>query len=234
MDKRQVLLNRLYRLMGAKAKEAIMNTQLIYENFKQNAAYEEEGEQPFFAPAAPESMAILTNLYDTCLSCSTVWTAQDLDHLRGLKIPAPILRFYQEMNPIHAPMNDAGVDLADLDHMRDEYSQLAPGCYCIKFGLLVIGTTTGGNPIIVDLYDESAPVFICDHTLLSHEQKEGQVTLYFLFPPKSLQEEYGSGAIPVNRDTILACLTPIEKSFETFITKLSQNEYEDDLEDLLD
>lgn len=210
-----------------------MNYQLIYKNFKQVAEYEEDSEHPFFEPASPSSMAILTDLHGTCLSHSAIWTEKDIDALSNLKIPASIMRFYREMNPINAPMNDAGIYLTDLNSIRDEYSQLAPGCYLIKFGLLVIATTIGGDPIIADLYDENAPVFICNHDLLSHEQKDGQVILSFLFPTESLQNQYGDN-IPVNRSTILQCLTLIEKSFEIFMTKLSRNEYDYDLEDLLD
>ncbi len=211
-----------------------MNYQMIYDNFRQAAEYEEEAEQPFFAPSTQEKMEVLTELYRVCASCSAIWTEKDIAPLRDLKIPDPLLAFYREMEPINAPMNEAGLYLADLDRIRQEYSQLEPGCYLIKFGLLVIAATIGGNPILVDLYDENAPVFICDYQLLSCDKKDGQVNLSFPFPSQVLQDRYGAEVIPVNRNTLLECLTPIEKSFEEFITKLSADEYECDLEDLLD
>lgn len=212
----------------------IMNYDLIYRNFKQRANYMEDTESPFFEKASKSDMEVLVKLYDTCLSHSAIWTKNDIDNLRNLKIPEAIIQFYQEMNPQNAPMNNAGIYLADLNRIRDEYSQLEPGCYLIKFGLIVIATTIGGNPIIADLYDENAGVFICDHNLLSCERENGQIVLSYVFPPDPLQDKYGDNLIPVNRDTLFQCFISIEKSFEIFITKLSRNEYEYDLEDLLE
>lgn len=211
-----------------------MNYQLIYQNFKQTTNYEEDINHPFFEQASTSEIAILSNLYDTCLSHSAIWTDKDIDNLCNFKIPEAIIQFYQEMNPKNVPMNDAGIELADLNQIRDEYSQLVPGCYLIKFGFLVIASTIGGNPILLDLYDENIPVFICDYNLLFDEQKDGQSILHFVFPPQALQKQYTFDNIPVNRSTLFHCLIPIEKSFETFMTKLSKNEYNFDFEDLLD
>lgn len=211
-----------------------MNYRSIYQNFRQATAYEEQVEHPFFKKASSADMEVLVNLHDMCLSQSAIWRGKDLEELLDLKIPESVIHFYQEMNPSNAPMNDAGISLADLKKIRDEYSKLEPGCYFIRFGLLVIATTIGGNPIIVDLYDENAAVFICEYNLLTYEEENGQPTLYFSFPSQSLQNQYGCENIPVNHQTLLQCMTPIETSFEIFITKLSRNEYDYDLEDLLD
>lgn len=210
-----------------------MNYQLIYENFKQSTNGESL-ECPFFEKASELDISILSQLHNVCLSHTAIWKESDIENLLNLKIPESVINFYQEMNPKNVPMNDAGIYLADLNKIREEYSQFEPGCYLIKFGLIVIATTIGGNPIIVDLYDKDASVFICDHSLLSHRKEKGEIILSYVFPPKSLQNQYGVNQIPVNRETLFQCLTCIETNFETFITKLSKNEYDDDLEDLLE
>ena len=211
-----------------------MNDTWIYQKFQSYANNTGDVEGPWFEKASELELAVLTQLYDTCLAHSAVWAEHDIYHLRELKIPESMVQFYQEMNPTNVPMNDAGLYLADLNRMRDEYTQLVPGCYLIKFGFMVIATTIGGNSILADLYDEHTAIYICDHNLLSLEQENGQSVLSYVFPPETLQEQYEENPIPVNRTTLVQCLIPIEESFEDFMTKLSRNEYEFDLEDLLE
>lgn len=211
-----------------------MNYEWIYQNFKQNTDGTEDTDAPFFEKASEMELEALTKLYDTCLTHSAVWAEHDIYHLRELKIPESMVQFYQEMNPTNVPMNDAGLYLADLNRIREEYTQLVPGCYLIKFGFIVIATTIGGNPILADLYDKYTAIYICEHNLLSLEQENGHSVLSYVFPPEALQEQYKENPIPVNRDTLVQCFVPIEKSFEDFMTKLSRNEYESDLEDLLE
>lgn len=211
-----------------------MNDTWIYQNFQSYANNTEDVEVPLFEKASELELAVLTQLYDTCLAHSAVWAEHDIAHLRQLTIPESMVQFYQEWNPTNVPMNDAGLYLADLNRIRQEYTQLVPGCYLIKFGFMVIATTIGGNPILADLYDAHAAISICDHNLLSLEQEHGQAVLRYVFPPETLREQYGENPIPVNRETLAQCLVPIEKSFEDFMTKLSRNEYEFDLEDLLE
>lgn len=210
-----------------------MNYQHLYTNFKQYSDVTEEEDAVFFQKATPDELASLTACYDICVSDSSVWEKEDLTALKEIVIPSQLIHFYQKLNPVNLPMNDSYVNLADLQRIREEYTFLAPGCYLIKWGFLVIGTTIGGNPILIDLNESALPVYAADHTLLMDNGTPGKIKLSFAFPPAALRAAYHDADIPVTYQTILKCLCPIEARFDDFIEKLSCNSYPD-IEDLLD
>lgn len=210
-----------------------MNYQCIYNNFKDHACIQEEQETPFFEKATEEELKNLTSIYEICLADSPVWEEDDLSALKEIMIPAQLVNFYQELNPNNLPMNDAGIYLANLQRIREEYISLEPGCYLVKWGFLVIGTTIGGDPVLLDLKQADLPVYLADHTILLGEGYRGNVDLSFGFPPDALQDEFGDNPIPVTYETIKKCLHLIEKQFDVFIEKMSCNQYPDLEEELL-
>lgn len=212
-----------------------MDIQGIYNNFKQNACIQEEQEAPFFKKATDEELKNLTSIYDICLAESPAWEEKDLSLLKEIVIPSKLINFYQALNPYNLPGNDSGIYLANLQKMKDEYISLTPGCYLIKWGFLVIGTTIGGHPILLDLNEESLPVYFMDHSVLMGDGYRGNIDLSFSFPPDALKAEFGDKPIPVTYDTIKKCLISIEKQFDIFIEKMSCNQYpeiEEMLEDM--
>lgn len=209
-----------------------MDYQNLYTNFKNKSDVDEEQCAPFFEKATDEEIKSLTALYDTCASGSPVWEKEDLAELKEIKIPSQLIRFYQELNPVNAPMNNAGITLADLAGIKEEYLTLAPGCYMIKWGFLVIATTIGGDPVLIDLNDEALPVYIADHTLLMGDEFREGNKVYFPYPTDELKEEYENETIPVTYENVKKCLHLIEDRFDVFMDKLSCDEY-DDLEEML-
>lgn len=210
-----------------------MDYQNLYTNFKNNSDVDEEQCAPFFEKATDEEIKTLTALYDTCVSGSPVWKKEDLTELKEIKIPSQLIQFYQELNPVNAPMNNAGITLADLAGIKEEYLALAPGCYMIKWGFLVIATTIGGDPVLIDLNDAALPVYIADHTLLMGDGSCEGNKVYFPDPTDELNEEYGKELVPVTYKNIKKCMLLIEDRFDVFMDKLSCDEY-DDLEEMLD
>ncbi len=210
-----------------------MNYQLLYNNFKEYSDENEEQDTPFFAKATEDEIAVLTKLYEICAYDSLVWEKEDLNELKEISVSLNLIDFYKELNPINLPMNDSYIKLVDLQAIKEEYTALAPGCYTIKWGFLVIGTTIGGNPILTDLNEASLPVYIAEQTLIIGDGHKGEYNIGFGFPPDTLFEEYKENDIPVTYENIKKCLILIENRFDVFIEKLSCNKY-DDLEELLD
>lgn len=206
-----------------------MNIQQIYENFSKN---NDDPDNFVVTKAGEQELKALTCLYENCCEESCIWDAEDLEYLKELKIPPQLIEFYKKFNPINVPMNDAEINLADLNGIKEEYLQNEPGCFLIRWGFLVFATTIGGNSVIVDLNCPKMPVYLSDFNLLYCKGVPGNMEIMFSFPSKHLMKKYGE-TVPVNEETLKQSMVLAEESFETFINNLSENKY-GILEDLLD
>ncbi|EQB90157.1 hypothetical protein J2Z44_001714 [Clostridium punense] len=136
--------------------------------FLENGRSEEEINNTFIK-AKTQEIEIMKNLYDTYVSSSSFYEDEDLRCLKNYEVPEKVIYFYKEYNPKGNPMLFGGINLFDLNTIREYNSTAFPDAYLIKYGIAVIGNTIGGNLICLDLNcvtNGEPRVIGVDHTII--------------------------------------------------------------------
>lgn len=184
----------------------------VVERFKkvfEGNGVEEERDYPWFQPADKEHIAYLTDLYGTFSYWTQVYLDDELEILKDYKVPPIVVDFYAQYEPKEIPMTQAGIYLLDLEAIKDENASDAGGGVLLKYGLITIATTIGGDLVCIDLNDlkDNDPrVVIIEHWQCCDVEAV---------------EDYGY---------VKEIEHLVSESFSEFLWKLSGDEYED-LED---
>lgn len=168
--------------------------------FEGNGAEEDEN-YPWFAPADKEQIAYLTELYDTFNYWTQVYLNDELEVLREYKVPDVVVDFYAQYEPKQIPMTHAGIYILNLEAIKDEN---ASGVL-IKYGLITIATTIGGDLVCIDLNDKS------------DDPKVVLIESWLCSSPEDVSDY----------DYVCEISHVVEEKFSDFIWKLSGDEYED-------
>jgi len=181
-----------------------MDYSKIVERFREvfigNGAEEEE-DYPWFAPADKEQIKYLTELYDTFNYWTQIYLDDELEVLKEYKVPDLVVDFYSQYEPKDIPGTHAGIYLLDLEAIKDEN---ASGVL-IKYGLITIATTIGGDLVCIDLNDKS------------DDPKVVLIESWECSDPEDVSDyEY-----------VCEISHVVEDKFSDFIWKLSGDEYED-------
>lgn len=176
------------------------------KNVFENNGVEEDKELPFFQKAKPEELECLLHVYDFFNYWTSVYLNDELKCIKDWVIPKHIIDFYKDYEPCQQPMTKAGIYLCDLKGIKEEnaYSVL------LKYKLLIIATTIGGNPICLDfnqMENDDPAVIIIDNA---------DIPLF-----EDIEERYSEYA------DIKDIIQTVSASFTDFLWKYSGDEYED-------
>lgn len=146
-----------------------------------------------------------------------------------------IIDFYKKYQPNNIPMLDSYVQLLGIDRILLENTAAEPGKYLAENGVYVFALTVGGNLLCIDTNDckdGDASILIADCNFCSYNEKYNCVEIGMV-PDELIGELLKNGIVALNYPNIKKCLKKIESSFEVFMNKLSNGEY-DDIEDFLE
>lgn len=172
--------------------------------FNGNGAIE-SSEYPWFRQAVKQQLAYLTDLYETFNYWTQIYHDNELKTLKNYKVPQSVINFYEQYEPQNIPMTNAGIYMLDLEAIKNENSS-GGGGVLLKYGLITIATTIGGELICIDLND----------------MKDNE-------PKVVIIEHCNCCDVGIVKDYEYVCEIEhtISKSFSEFIWKLSGDEYED-------
>lgn len=194
-----------------------------------------------FTKAKNEEIEIMENIYMTYSYWSSVYEEEELICLKNYKVPKKVVQFYEENNPKGNLMLSNGVNLFDLNTIKEYNSTAFPDAYLIKYGVMVIGNTVGGNLICLDLNcltNDEPRVIGIDHTIIycSDEKNKPEVVARTLSEEEiKLLEE---GLIKdedliewLSYETLVKYTPEISKTFTEFLFVLSdENSRNEDIE----
>lgn len=194
----------------------------------------EEDIKHIFTKAQGDETEIITSLYKTYSYWSSVYEEEELTCLKNYEVPEKVVQFYKEYNPIGNPMLFGGVNLFDLNTIKEYNSTAFPDAYLIKYGVIVIGNTIGGNLICLDLNrktNDEPRIIGIDHTIIycSDEHNKPEVVARELSEEdiKLLEE----GVIKdedliewLSYETLVKYTPEISKTFTEFLLDLSNED----------
>lgn len=180
----------------------------VVERFKKvfegNGAVE-DSEYPWFGQADKEQLTYLTDLYKTFQYWTQIYLDDELEALKDYKIPQSVIDFYAQYEPKDIPITNAGIYLLDLEAIKAENST-AGGGVLLKYGLVTIATTIGGELVCIDLND------------MKNDEPKVVIIEHWCCCDVSDVESY---------EYVCEIEHLVAESFSEFIWKLSGDEYED-------
>lgn len=120
-----------------------------------------------------EDLEVITNLFKTYSFSNSVYDEDELTNLSNYNVPEIVIDFYKKFSTLDGIDFGGDVNFLSLKGIKHENSELTPGALLIKYGLLTIATTTGGNVICLDLNsinDEEPRVVIADRTIFADKK----------------------------------------------------------------
>lgn len=172
--------------------------------FEKNGAIEDK-EYPWFKQADSEQLNYLTELYETFSYWTRIYLNGELESLKNYRVPQSVIDFYAQCEPKGIPMTNAGIYMCDLETIKNENSSSSGGVL-LKYGLITIATTIGGELICIDL----------NHM----KNDEPKVVI--------IEQSYCYDAADIESyEYVCEIEHLISESFSEFIWKLSGDEYED-------
>lgn len=206
------------------------NYKMIIEKFKYSYLKDgliEEDTNKFFRKASDSDLEYLANLFKTYSFSSQCYSEDDLENLKELRIPKKVIDFYKDNEPQNMPILKSGVRLLSLKSIRDENSSGEPSMYLVKYGIIAIATTIGGNVIcldINDLNDDEPRVLIVENQFCCYNDDLNCVEI--INAPDNVIEEYDDDEpIELTYKNIKRCITEVAKTFSEFMYKLANDEY---------
>ncbi|MBI6874792.1 SMI1/KNR4 family protein [Clostridium aciditolerans] len=163
------------------------------QNYLIKNGFDEDKINNAFSPCLDkEKLKSLTDLHNFFSYWSSVFYEEDgeLLALKNYKVPNNVISFYESFEPGKIPQLGGGVDLLDLNGIKEENCNLSPGAYLIQYGLITFATTVGGNVICMDLntINNSEPrIIYADKSWFLFNEQERK--LEFSFYPFEIQEE---------------------------------------------
>jgi hypothetical protein len=170
-----------------------------------------------FKKPSEKELEVLTNLYQTYSHSSSVYNEEELETLKSYTLPEKVVEFYKEFSPSVGIFLDCGVTLLSLEDIKRENSEFAPGAYIVKYGVVTIATTTGGNAICIDLNaltDGEPGVLIADQSILN----SNYITVF----PNGVIQEY-----ELSYEVIRKFAPEISNTFTGFLKMLANREVDD-------
>jgi len=206
------------------------NYNMIIEKFKysylKNGLIEEDINK-FFRKASDSDLEYLTDLFKTYSFSSQFYSEDDLENLKILTVPKKVIAFYKENEPQNMPILKSSVRLLSLNSIRDENSSGEPSMYLVKYGIIAIATTIGGNVICLDineLNDDEPRVLIVENQFCAYNDDLNCVEI--ISAPDDIVEEYDDDEpIELTYKNIKRCVTEVAKTFSEFMYKLANDEY---------
>lgn len=182
-----------------------------------------------FSQAKPEDLNDFTLLYETYAKWSAFYKEKDLENLKSYSLPETIVAFYRDYEPQNFPALSGGIRLLRLEQIKEENASATPSMFLIKYGLLTVATTIGGNVICLDLNEiknDEPRVLIADQAFCSYNDDLDIVECVIV--PDDIADNYSDDEpIVLTYDLIKSCLPQIADSFSDFLMKLANEEYED-------
>jgi len=204
----------------------------VIERFEQNLirdGQEDNEAKQAFGQAKPEELNNITLLYETFTKWSAFYKEHDLENLKSYSIPEPIVDFYRDFEPQNLPALSGGIRLLGLEQIKAENATAIPSMFLVKFGLLTVATTIGGNVICLDLNainNEEPRVLIADHSFCSYNDDLDVVECVIV--PDDIADKFSDDEpIVLTYDIIKSCLPQVADSFSSFLSKLANEEYVD-------
>lgn len=178
-----------------------------------------------FKKTTESELKVITDLYKTYSNSAlcNIYSDDDLDTLKNYNVPSKIVEFYKEHSSVNSVDIGADVYLLSLDNIRSENSELAPGAFLIKCGVMTFASTTGDNDICMDLNDinDGEPrIIIADHSVFTDKQ-------IILFKDTGMEEHV------VTYEIIKKYAPEVSKTFTKFLNMVINGEV-DDIEEYLD
>lgn len=175
------------------------------EVFKRNGAVEDK-DYPWFGKADEENLTYLTDLYSTFNYWTSIYLDDELEALKNYKVPQSVLEFYAQYEPKGIPTTEAGIYLLDLENIKDENSSDAGGGVLLKYGVITIATTIGGDLVCIDLNN------------MKNNEPKVVIIEHWECCDVDCVESY---------EDVCEIEHLVSESFSEFLWKLSGNEYED-------
>ncbi|MCB2362494.1 SMI1/KNR4 family protein [Clostridium estertheticum] len=107
--------------------------------------------QNSFGHAEKDKLNYLMDLHATFSYWSSVYNENDLEELKKYKVPQSVIEFYQDYEPKGNIPVFGGIVLFELETIKEYNSSFTTDGYLIKYGVITIGNTIGGNLICIDL-----------------------------------------------------------------------------------
>ena len=170
-----------------------------------------------------EELEVITNLYKTYSLSNSAYDEDELINLSNYTVPQIVNEFYMKFSTIDGIELGGDVMFLSLEGIRRENSELTPGALLIKYGLITIATTIGGNVICLDLNitnDEEPSVVIADRTIFTDKK-------IIVFKNGNMIKEN------LSYEVIKKYVVEINRTFTGFLEMLI-NEEIDDVEEYLD
>ncbi|WP_167397446.1 SMI1/KNR4 family protein [Lysinibacillus mangiferihumi] len=204
----------------------------IIERFEQNIirdGLEANEAKEAFGQAKPDDLNNFTLLYETFAKWSAFYEEKDLENLKSYSIPETIVTFYRNFEPQNLPALSGGIRLLGLEQIKEENASAVPSMFFVKFGLLTVATTIGGNVICLDLNEiknDEPSVLIADHSFCSYNDDLDVIECVIV--PDDIADNYSDDEpIVLTYDLIKRCLPQVADSFSDFLNKLANEEYVD-------
>jgi hypothetical protein len=104
-------------------------------------------------------------------------SAADLEALRALQAPTPVLSFYERFEPADG-VEFNRVRLCPIRSILEENHDYVPGADLYPHGYLVFATTLYGDTYCLDLNDPGPPVIIMTHEVTFEGMAPGEIKRY--------------------------------------------------------
>lgn len=203
----------------------------VIERFEQNLirdGHEADEAKQAFGQAKPDDLNNITLLYETFTKWSAFYKENDLEDLKSFLVPETIVTFYRDFEPQNLPALSGGIRLLGLEQIKEENASAAPSMFLVRFGLLTVATTIGGNVIWLDLNvikNDEPRALIADHSFCSYNDDLNVVECVIV--PDDIADNYSDDEpIVLTYDLIKSCLPQVADSFSDFLIKLANEDYE--------
>ncbi len=181
-----------------------MDYSVIEKNFRKSLNIDNE-EKKLFVKATDEQLKSLVNLIG--------------------EEATEVISFYRDYQPYEMPMLDCYLALCDIEGMIEENTSVDTGKYLSDYNIFVFAVTIGGDIVCIDtnnMQNGDPSVLAFSSSFCIYNDMTGMVEIV------DYPDDLDVDDIPeFNYENIVKCGYQIENSFARFMTKLSQNEYED-------
>lgn len=120
-----------------------------------------------------KELDVFTNPFSTISWENEVYEQSELNGLMNFHIPKKVIDFYNLFSPVDTLDIGADVNLLSLEGIKRENTKLTPGALLIKYGVITIASTTGGNAICIDLnqiHEDEPRIIIVDHSIFTDKE----------------------------------------------------------------
>ncbi len=120
-----------------------------------------------------DKISVIQELYTSIKDKTAVYEERELDLLEKLQIPESIIEFYTIYSEKLYFNLYGDIWFLPIEELVIENTVRAPGAFTVKYGVVTIGVTTGGNAIAIDLNkitDGQPRVLLVDHSIINSKE----------------------------------------------------------------